>query len=170
MENNSLFPDDLLWEYADGLLDAAAYQRVTDQLRRQPDAQSRLDAILAEKKAFASVPLEAPPAGFADRVLAAWTLEQMQLRSAPEKGRDWMILLITGGFGLLLLVPVLALIITAIRSGASAMPFNYQLPTVNLSGVLGNTSLHYGIGLAFVFISLRLLDSYLHQAKSLRVV
>ncbi len=170
MEKNLLLTDDMLWDYADGLLAPADRQRVMEALGRQPEAASQLEAILAEKKAFTHMPLETPQAGFADRVMAAWTLEQMQLRPSAKKGRDWMVLLITGGFGLLLLFPLLALIITAIRSGGAAiLPADFKFPTVDLTGFMANTTLHYAIGLAFIFISLRLLDRYLQQAKSLQV-
>ena len=164
-----LLTDELLWDYIDGLLNASDYQRVTDALRQHPAAARQLEAILAEKKSFATLPLENPKAGFADRVLAAWTLEQVQLRPAARKGRDWMILLITGGFGLLLLFPLIALVVTALRSGAAALPADYKLPTVNWTGILANSTLHYAIGLAFIFISLRLLDRYLQLAKPLQV-
>ena len=164
-----LLTNDMLWDYADGLLEVSDFQRVTDALRQHPKAARQLEAILAEKKAFATLPLENPKAGFADRVLAAWTLEQVQLRPAAKKGRDWMILLITGGFGLLLLFPLVALIVTALRGGAAALPAEYKLPAVDWAGVLANSTLHYVIGLAFIFISLRLLDRYLQQAKPLQV-
>ncbi|MEO6038741.1 MAG: hypothetical protein ABIQ93_10030 [Saprospiraceae bacterium] len=169
MEKNMLLTDDLLWDYADGLLEPAERQRVRDALLRQPEAARQLELILAEKKAFASLPLETPKGGFADRVMAAWTLENPQLRPAEKQGRDWMILLISGGFGLLLLFPLLALVVTALRSGAAALPAGYTLPAINWAGVLGNSALHYTIGLTFIFISLRLLDRYLQQAKTLQM-
>ena len=169
MDKNLLLTDELLWDYADDLLEASERQRVREALGQQPEAARQLAAILAEKKDFAALPLELPGNGFADRVMTAWASEQMQAQPAAKKGRDWMILLITGGFGLLLIFPLLALIITAIRSGAATLPADFKLPSINLTGVLANSTLHYAIGLAFVFFALRLLDRYLQQAKTWQV-
>lgn len=169
MEKNLLLTDDLLWDYADGLLDAADHQRVAQSLHRSPEAERRLAAILAEKKSFTDLPLDMPGHGFADRVLAAWTLEQMQPAAAVKKGRDWMVLLITCVFGLLLLLPLLALIVTALRSGATTLPVAYTLPTVEWTLVLANPTLHYAIGLAFILVTLRLLDRYLQQEKTWQI-
>ncbi len=168
MEKNLLLTDDLLWDHADGLLDASDQQRVAQFLHQSPEAERRLAAILAEKKSFATLPLEVPGHGFTGRVLAAWTLEQMQPAATIKKGRDWMVILITGVFGLTLLLPLFALIITALRTNA-ALPTTYSLPTVDWTMVLGNPILHYVIGLAFIFFTLRLLDKYLQQGKTWQI-
>ncbi len=164
MEKNLLLTDDLLWDYADGLLNASDRLRVEQFLPQSPEAERRLAAILADKKSFAALPLEMPGSGFADRVLAAWTLEQMQPAATVKNGRDWMVLLITGVFGLTLLLPLFALIVTALRTKA-ALPTEYSLPAVDWTVVLGNPILHYTIGLAFIFFTLRLLDKYLQPGK-----
>lgn len=169
MEKNLLLTDDLLWDYADGLLEAADHQRVARFLHQSPEAECRLAAILAEKKSFATLPLEVPGHDFTGRVLAAWTLEQMQPAATVKKGRDWMVLLITGVFGVMLLLPLFALVITALRSRAVLLPTEYALPTVDWTIVLGNPILHYAIGLAFIFITLRLLDKYLQQGKTWQI-
>ena len=169
MEKNLLLTDDLLWDYADNLLDSAERRRVTEALYRQPDAAYRLEAILSEKKAFAAQPLDLPATGFADRVLSAWTLEQMQLQPRTKPGRDWMVLLISGGFGLLLLVPLLALVIAALRNSAAVLPIDYRLPAINWAALLSNSALQYALGLAFTLITLRLLDRYLQHEKALQL-
>ncbi len=168
MENNLLFTDDLLWDYADGLLDAAEYRRVTEQLPRQPEARSRLAEILAEKKSFAALSLETPKPGFSDRVLAAWAVEQMQMRPAlsSQKGRDWMIILISGVFGLSLLLPLVVLVVTTLNGDGPTLPADYALPAVDWSGVLTNPVLYYTVALTLTLFSLRLLDKYLQRKKT----
>ncbi len=174
MKNNSLFSDDLLWDYADGFLDAAEHQRVTEGLRDQPEAQSRLADILAEKKSFAALPLEIPKPDFADRVMVAWAMEQMHAQSAlsPEKGRDWMVLIISGVFGLSLLLPLVMLLVALSNGVAPTLLADYTLPnvpSVDWAGILGHPAVYYSVGLALTFFSLRLLDKYLQQKKTLQL-
>ncbi len=169
MENNSLLTDDLLWDYADGFLDAAEHERVTENLRHFPEAQSRLADILAEKKSFAALPLETPKPGFSERVLAAWAVEQTQAVRSPEKGRDWMVLAISGVFGLLLLLPLAVLLVTTLQGQGPMLPADYGLPAVNWGGVLANPIVYYTVGSALTFFSLKLLDKYLQQKKTLQL-
>ncbi len=166
-----MFTDDLLWDYADGLLDAAEHQRVMERLQHDPEAQSRLADIVAEKKSFAALSLETPKSGFADRVMAAWAVEQMQAQptSSLHKGRDWMIFAISGVFGLSLLLPLAMLLVTTLRGEGPALPTDYTLPTVDWALVLANPIVYYTLGLVLTLLSLRLLDKYLQREKSLQL-
>ena len=84
MENNFLLTEDMLWDYADGFLPQEEKMQVDAYLRRHPEHQSMLDTILAEKKAFAALPMDRPKPGFTDRVMAAWVAEHPQSTHAEN--------------------------------------------------------------------------------------
>ena len=123
MENNFLLTEDMLWDYADGFLPQEEKMQVDAYLRRHPEHQSMLDTILAEKKAFAALPMDRPKPGFADRVMAAWVAEQSANPSlSSEKGKDWIIWLIAAVFGLFLITPVVVMVAGAMQLSPEQLP------------------------------------------------
>lgn len=164
MEKNILLTDELLWDYADGFLDPEKVVQVDDYLRLHPEWQSRLEAIQAEKKAFTALPLEQPNAGFAERVMAAWTVEQVNVK-APEPGKDWIIRIIIAVFGLFVLIPMVVMVLAAVQMTPEALiPFEVPtMPYVNWTGIFHHTALHYSLYLGLTFLSLRLLEKVLQQ-------
>ena len=166
MENKLLLTDDMLWDYADGFLDAAEKQRVENYLRLNPEGQARLETILAEKRELFSLPLESPDPGFADRVMAAWAAEQVHVR-AKAKGKDWIIWLIAGVFGLFLLTPVVVMVVAALQLSPEQVPSIAipEMPAVDWSFWANNSFLQYGLLLTAVLLGLRFLDKYLQHRR-----
>lgn len=108
--NNTWLTDDLLWDYADGFLAADERQRVEEYLQQYPAERPRLTAIMAEKQALASIPMEQTKRGFADRTMALWVSEQVksgQLAVTPRSKNDRIVYLIMGILCVLLLLPFL---------------------------------------------------------------
>lgn len=166
MKDTLMLSDDMLWDYADGFLDAAEKQRVEDYLRLNPEWQARLEIILAEKREMFSLPLESPDPGFADRVMAAWAAEQVHVR-AKAKGRDWMIWLIAGVFGLFLLTPVVVMVVAALQLSPEQIPSIAipEMPAIDWSIWVNNSFLQYGLLLTIVLVGLRFLDKYLQHRR-----
>lgn len=164
MENNFLLTDDLLWDYADGFLDPETTAQVESYLRQHPEWQSRLDTIQTEKKAFMTLNLEQPKPGFADSVMAAWAIEQVQSK-ASESGKDWIIRLIVAVFSLFVLIPLVVMVLAAVQVTPSALvPFEIPaMPNVDWAGLFNNSAIHYTLYLGLTFLLLRLLEKVLQQ-------
>ncbi len=129
--NNTHINEDLLWDYADGLLDAPERAALENQLLEAPEWQQTLDGIMALKAQLHATPLEKPRRDFSDRVMAAWADERMTAFK-PDKGKDWIVYLISALFGVFILVPFVMLIgqLSTLNIG-SGTPL--ELPTVDIS-------------------------------------
>lgn len=166
MNNNFMLTDDLLWDYADGLLSAADKNLADAYLRLHPEWQERLDALLAEKRAFASLPLEKPDAGFADRVLAAWASEQVTTRVVRQE-KDWIVYAVAAAFALLVLTPIIVLLATALPALTLQMP-ELQLPSADQLGqLLAQPAVYYGALVVVAVTFLMFLEKYFHQRRIL---
>lgn len=166
MENNFLLTDELLWDYADGFLSGAEKIQVETYLAQHPEWRMRLQIIRDEKLELASIPLEAPNPGFADRVMAAWAAEHVASK-ASAKGNDWIIRLIAAVFGLFILTPVIVMVVGAVQLPPEETPA-YQLPKlpeVDWSVWAGSPVLQYTLLLALAFAGLRFLDKYLQHKR-----
>lgn len=166
MQHDMLFSDDVLWDYADGFLSDTEKKQVEAHLQQHPEARHRLQMILSEKQELASLPLEAPGPGFADRVMAAWATEQVKA-NARANGKDWIIRLIALVFGLFVLTPVVVMVVAALQTTPSE---TYTLPTVEVpamdwSLLLDNAYLQYGLLLIFALVGLRFLDKVLQHQR-----
>lgn len=166
MKDTLLLTDDMLWDYADGFLSTAEKYRVEEYLRLHPEAQARLDIILAEKRELFSLPLESPDPGFADRVMAAWATEQVHVR-AKVKGKDWIIRLFVAVFGLFLLAPVVVMVLAALQLSPEQVPAITipEMPAIDWSLWANNAFLQYGLLLTAVLMGLRFLDKYLQHRR-----
>lgn len=165
MENNFMLTDDLLWDYADGFLTAEEKVRVDAYLHRHPEWQERLDAILAEKRAFHALPLEKPRPGFSDRVMAAWAAETHAAYTAPGKGKDWIIYLISAVLGLFICA---AFVVAGMQAAPSHLPVEMpKLPEYDWSAVFGNQVLQFGLFFALALMALKFVERYLEQRKIL---
>lgn len=171
MENNFMLTDDLLWDYADGFLDPAEKQQVERYVQQHPDARRRLDNILAEKQELFSLSLEAPNAGFADRVMAAWAAEHVH-EQAKAKGGDWIIRIIPVVFGLFVLTPVVVMVLAALQLAPGELPTVPlpEMPVINWAAWVSNPILQYGLLLTLVLIGLRFLDKYLQHWRLVHAV
>ena len=164
MENNFLLTDDLMWDYADGFLETKEKARVDAYLRQHPEQRERLDAILAEKRAFAALPLEKPKPGFADRVMAAWAAERAYARAtAPRK--DWMVYIISAVFGLFI---VSAMVVAGMQETPAQLLVELpKVPDYDWSELFSNPILQYGLYFGLTLLSLKLVEQYLHQRQML---
>lgn len=169
MEKNTMITDDLLWDYADGFLDREETLRVDAYLRQHPEHQARLDAILAEKRAFAALSNEKPDAGFAQQVMATWAAEQKPLRA---KGRDWVLWGIGAALALMLLLPLWMAQNTAPMGTPLPIPDEIlpqvSAPSVDWAGLLNSALLRNALLFSMALMSLKLLDKYL-QVQRLRI-
>lgn len=165
--NNFLINDDLLWDYADNLLEPAVKQQVDAYLKQYPEWQMRLDAVLAEKKnLFGAHTLEKPFSGFADHVMAAWTSGQVEAfaASAKTKGRDWIVYAVAAGFALFILMPILAFCVTLFQGEPVNLPVELpNMPTYDWMALLKLPMLQYAAYLSLTFLALRLAERFLLQ-------
>ncbi|MBC7774215.1 MAG: hypothetical protein H7246_02155 [Phycisphaerae bacterium] len=175
MENNFMLTDDLLWDYADGFLEGDEKLRVDAYLRQHPEQQARLEAIMAEKRAFSGLTLEKPNAGFAQQVIAAWAAEQAPakaLQPLKAKGHDWILWGIAAAFGLMIAVPFLMAPTAAPAEFAFRVPEEYipqiQVPTFDWVGFISSAWLRNTVLLTMAFMGLKILDKYL-QVRNVRL-
>jgi hypothetical protein len=160
-----MLTDDLLWDYTDGFLTEAEKVRVDAYLRQHPEWQERLDAILAEKRAFHATPLEKPKPGFSDRVMAAWAAETHANYVATAKGKDWIIYLISGALGLFICA---AFVVAGMQSAPEKLPVEMpKLPAYDWSQIFGNQMLQYGLLFALTLLALKFVERYLEQRRVL---
>ena len=169
-----MLTDELLWDYADGFLEGEEKLRVDAYLRQHPAQQTRLEAILAEKRAFSALPLETPKAGFAQQVMAVWAAERAlapTVLPAKAKGRDWVLWGIAAAFGLMLAVPILLLPSAAPYMPQWEIPAEYvpQLPMLDWAGLFSSALLRIAALLALAYGGLRILDKYLQVRTALHV-
>jgi anti-sigma factor RsiW len=165
MAQENFLNDDLLWDYADGLLSEEQRMQVDALLRLQPEAQLRLDAILAEMRALKALPLGKPDAGFADRVMVAWVGEQA-LGRAQKRGNDWIIWAVSLVFSLVVLFTIISMLYSLIAYGSPELPETVsvpELPQYDLTGVLTHPLFRYGSLLLMSVLFLRLLDKFLYR-------
>lgn len=171
MDNHFIITEDILWDYADGLLDADTKSLVEKYLAQRPADRDRLTAIMGEKQALGSLPLDKPAANFADKVMAAWTFEQQKARIAAAPKNDWGIWAIAIGFGLLMATPLIFALFSGDSGTVSPKFPQFDLPMAvqkfDLLGVLGSPVLQYAFYLALASLSIRLLEKYLHYRRFL---
>ncbi len=165
MENNFLLTDDLLWDYADDFLAAEDKLRVDAFLRQHPEWQERLDAIMAEKRAFHALPLEKPHPGFSDKVMAAWAAETHASWSASAKGKDWIVLLISAVLGLFICA---AFVVAAMQAAPAPLPVELpKMPAYEWGRVFDNQVLQFGLFFALALMTIKFVEKYIEQRKML---
>lgn len=165
MENNFMLTDDLLWDYTDGFLSAEEKIRVDAYLRQYPEWQERLDMILAEKRAYAAMPLEKPKPGFSDRVMAAWAAETHAHYAAAAKGKDWIIRLISVVLGLFICA---AFVVAGMQAAPANLPVEIPtMPAYDWRAVFDNQILQFGLFFALAVMALKFVEKYLEQRQML---
>lgn len=163
MENNFLLNDELLWDYADGLLDPVQQQQVSAYLEQDKALKARLNAIVLEQQRFGALPLEKPQAGFADRVMAAWALEQRVQKAMPA-APDWILRLIPVVFAILILMPLLGLLSGGMQHSIPLRNLPFELPAFPIDAFLSFSAspvLFYGVLFVLVFLTLRIFEQFL---------
>ncbi len=159
--------EEMLWDYADGFLSEAEKLQVETYMQQHPEYRVKLESILTEKRAFAALPLEKPKAGFADGVMAAWAAEQAVAK--PAKPRDWILWVLGGVMGALLLGALVLGIGLAPAMPTVTIPEQYapQLPAVDWASIMSSAVLRYGLILMLAVLMLQILDKYLQQRNRL---
>ena len=163
MENNFLLNDELLWDYADGLLDPVQHQLITTYLEQNQAWKVRLDAIVLEQQRFGNLPLEKPNAGFADRVMAAWALEQRVQKAMPA-APDWILRLIPVVFAILILLPLVGLLGGGVQQNIPLRNLPFELPALPIDAFHNfgaSPVLFYGVLFVLVFLTLRIFEQFL---------
>lgn len=159
--------EDILWDYADGLLTPAERLEVDAYLRQHPEYQVQLNEVLAFRAQMHATPLEKPRAGFTDRVMAAWATEQMQAYQPPAN-RDWIVFSVAAAFGLFILSAFVSVVFTV--TGSISAPLPLELPSMQLpelGGVFQSRLLQLLLPVALAVMTLLLLDKYLRHRKFL---
>lgn len=174
MNNHFILTDDHLWDYTDGFLSDEEKRQVEAYLQQHPEHRARLLAIEAEKRALSAIPLSKPQAGFADRVMAAWVAEQAHARAVvPAKPRDWIMLSITGAFGVFLLLAFAMAVSTAPETVPTlTVPEQYvpKMPLIDWTGVMSSNIFRYSIMLMLTLLGLQVLDKYLQQRSGAQAI
>ena len=155
-----ILSDDLLWDYADGLLSDAAHKRLTAYLSEHPEWMARLRAVEADRHLLQSIPLETPPQGFSTAVMGAWN----GLLAPPVESPDWVIRGIGVVFGLFILLPLGLLIATGLRMGEGVFAVPEAL-SVDWLALLSHPILQYGLYFGFTLLALRLLSAVMAQYR-----
>jgi hypothetical protein len=169
MDNNFLLTDEMLWDYADGLLDPAERSRVDAYLRQHPEHKTALEAIVEAKRSLSALPMEAPDAGFANRVMASWTSEQVQIKTIKPES-DWIIRLISGIFGFILLSSMIVMGFAGMDSNPFKIPVDLpKTPSFDWALLLNSPVVPYVFYFGLTFLLLRILEQFLKQTGILRL-
>lgn len=155
-----ILSDDLLWDYVDGLLTDAERKRLEAYLTEHPEWMARLQAVETDRSLLQSVPLEAPPQGFASGVMGAWN----SLLTPTVESPDWIIRGIGAVFGLFILLPLVILIFNGlhIKNSVFSVP---GMPSVDWLALFSHPVLQYGLYFGFTLLALRLLSAVLSQYR-----
>lgn len=168
-QNGIFLNEDLLWDYADGLLSPDEQRQVEQLLARYPERQAQLAHIRQQKVALSALKPDSPKAGFADKVMAAWVAEQFheKARSAPDR-KLLLFPLVLGG----LLVFGLALTVAAvIKTGLPEVqqsPALPALPTVSpdfITATLQHAGVQMGVLMVFALMALVLLERWVRVRR-----
>lgn len=159
--NHFLVTDELLWDYADGLLSQEEKQQLDMYLVQHPEHLVRLSYIQKEKMTLHTFGPESPRAGFADKVMATWVSEQMH-QSATLAQKDRKVFLFPLTLGILLVTALTYTLVIAIK-GISVGHFSIpkdQLPTIPtlslsiITNFLTNTTVQMAIFTGFTLLLL----------------
>lgn len=166
--NNTPLNEDLLWDYADDLLDAQTRQAVEAQLSQSPEWQREMVAIQAAKAQLKAMTLDKPRRDFTDRVMAAWATEQT-LAYKPDRGKDWIVYMISALFGVFIFIPFIMLI-GRLATFQSSTPMPVKMPDFNFGQFLEGLNFSGAIFAGFVVLcvfSLLILERFLRYRKFL---
>lgn len=170
--NHFLVTDELLWDYADGLLSQEEKQQLDTYLVQHPEHLVRLKDIQREKMALHTFGPESPRAGFADKIMASWVSEQMD-QSTIVAQKDRKVLLFPIALGVLLisaLASTLALAIKGLSSGTASLPKD-QLPTIPtlspsvMTDFITNTTVQMAVFTGFTLLFLVFAERFWKSAQ-----
>ena len=175
MENQFIMNEDVLWDYADELLDKADRDRVDIYLRQHPEWQTRLSEVREMRAMLGNLPLESPDSGFSAQVMQAWNTLQTEAAPTQRNNRvKWVFLGVAGVLLVLVLIPIVALF----RMAGSIETPNLKLPEIqperfipDAAPLISNmAAFQVGFYLVLALATLRLLETYLTRNKRLRTL
>jgi hypothetical protein len=164
--------NNLLWDYADGLLSEQEAEKIRLLLQENPAYQQQLNAILKEKEALSNVNLEWPKRSFADSVMAKWTMEQYDARKAASAHKqpqaDWILRAIGGLMAAFTIIPLLLLIVSG-GNAKTNLPFSFDLtqkltlPKVDYVAFFSNPLVFYTFTFGLIYLGLQIFDRFLQR-------
>ncbi len=122
--------NDILWDFADGLLPNAQQKEIAQALLDNPTLQQQLDVIIKQKALFSTTELEQPKLDFATTLLEKWVLEQ-PLQTAPTVAHSTQISLLKGLFVSFILLSII-LLYFAFSSNTVSEPLPIVIPNIEI--------------------------------------
>ncbi len=142
---------------------------VDQYVAQHPEWRARFDGIIAERNALSGLLLEKPNPGFAHKVLAAWTTEQMAARPKLTSSPDWVVRSIGWVFGGM--VALMLLVLLGLAPSAAPTPqktdFLPQLPMAAFQDILSNPAWGYGLAMLSAVALLLFIDRYWQYRQTL---
>ena len=109
--------EEMLWDYADGLLPEAETAFVRDVLESSEQWSAVLADIQAQKQLFSELPKQSPRMGFSANVMAAWNSEQSKVAQRRAK-KDHLLQGVFWFMGTMLVGWLLIFVYALFRSGS----------------------------------------------------
>ena len=168
--NHFLVTDELLWDYADGLLSSTEKQQLDTYLVQHPEHQERLKTIQRERMALHTFGPESPRAGFADKIMAAWVSEQMDhSAAAAQKDRKLLLFPLVLGFLLITAMASTLVIVVKVLSSGANLPKDQvpAIPTLSpsvLTEFVSNTTVQMAVFTSFTLLLLVFADRFWKSA------
>jgi hypothetical protein len=107
----------ILWDYADGLLQEESSEKVRQQLLKSDTLRNDYEQILRQKQQFSSLDLIAPEPNFAAKIMIKW--QQEKQHTVTFKQNDYSIWWISS----LLVVGLLTIIVTLLPDSDNKSDF-----------------------------------------------
>jgi hypothetical protein len=120
LKNGIQIDEELLFDYADGLLFDADAAELAQLIRSNATLRSQYESVMAQRQALRAVlRLEAPDKGFSAQVLAKWQAEQVQA-TRPKPVRDWRLVVVPVGLSALLMLSLGGVVLSVLLDQAPA--------------------------------------------------
>ena len=170
MNSNGFFlTEEMLWDYADGLLTPEERVKVEAYLQQYPAQQQLLRQVEASREALMSVAMDSPRAGFAHNVMAAWVSEQVQERQVPADKKLLLFPVLLGGSLVAALAGAVWVVIaqgipTSVERTKPLLPYEMpELPIGTLQAILQSSMIQWGVFAVFTGAVLMLMDYFLRK-------
>jgi hypothetical protein len=120
--------DDILWDFADGLLSNAQQKEIEQLLANNPALQQQLNIILQQKALFSSSDLERPNLDFSATLLEKWALEPQAQPAevAPVSSNILLLKILFASFVAL----SLGLLYFAFSTNTVSEPLQIEIPNI----------------------------------------
>lgn len=122
--------NDILWDFADGLLPNTQQKEIAQALLDNPTLQEQLDVIIQQKVLFSTTELEQPKLDFATTLLEKWAAEQ-PLQTATIAAPTTQVPLLKGLFASFILLSITLLYLT-FSSNTVSEPLPIVVPNIEI--------------------------------------